>query len=200
MLIHKVRTMKNPAKKFSADNKGIAAVEMAIIMPFLLFLYFGLFDITSFITVSRKVTSSASIVADLVTQNANYVLGTQVTDYYNAPDIVMAPISSTDVRVELFGFRKTGSTIAQFWQKNNGRGSSCGTAPAASTLTNLMTAGNDLVVARVCTPFVPHFASFMGQYIFGKTSYMMVETITQRPRASLQLTCYQAAVNGALCS
>ena len=55
--------------RFRKDQSGVAALEIAFIMPFLLFLYFGLVDLTAMISLNRKVTYSASVVADLVTQN-----------------------------------------------------------------------------------------------------------------------------------
>ena len=61
--------MKNQLRKFFRETRGIAAIEIAFILPFMLLIYFGLFDITALVSVNRKVTYSASIVADLVAQN-----------------------------------------------------------------------------------------------------------------------------------
>ena len=112
--------MKNKLRKFIGETRGIAAIEMAFIMPFMLLLYFGLFDITALVSVNRKVTYSASIVADLVAQNKTSVLKSKLQDYYNAASLVMAPIPSSAVRVEVFGYSITGSTVSQYGKQTMG--------------------------------------------------------------------------------
>lgn len=187
-------------RNFLHETKGIAAIEVAFILPFMLLLYFGLFDFTTAISVNRKVTYAASVVADLVAQNKTSVLKSDIQNYYNASDMVMAPISSANVRVEVFGYRIAGSTVSQVWKTDNASGSSCGAAPSTDAMAPLMVAGNDLVVARVCTTYTPLAGTFLGYEILGEASMLMGETIIQRPRSTLQLTCYNTAVGGAVCT
>jgi Flp pilus assembly protein TadG len=182
------------------QDRGVAAIEVAFILPFLLLLYFGLFDLTALISFNRKVTYSAGAMADLVTQHKTSLLKSDVTDYYSAVRMVMAPLPNTDVRIEVRGYRKSGATISQVWSTNSGSGPSCGAAPSTSGMNALMTAGNDLVVARVCMLYTPYVATFMGKQLLGATSFSVTESITQRPRSSLQITCYNTTVGGAVCS
>jgi Flp pilus assembly protein TadG len=192
--------MKNRFKNFVRETKGIAAIEIAFILPFMLLLYFGLFDITALVSVNRKVTYAASVVADLVAQNKTSVLKSDIQNYYKASDLVLAPIPSAVVRVEVFGFRISGSTVSQIWKTDNAKGGSCGSAPSTSAMAPLMVAGNDLVVARVCTTYEPFAATFLGHTIVGATSFLIGEAITQRPRSTLKLTCYNTTVGGAVCT
>ena len=192
--------MKIPFRNFLRETKGVAAIEVAFIMPFMLLLYFGLFDLTALITMNRKVTYAASVVSDLIAQNKTSVLKSDITNYFKASEMVMTPMPVAAVRVEVFGFRKTGSTIAQFWKTDNGQSSSCGAAPTTSAMAPLMISGNDLVVARVCTTYFPTVVSFLGSYILGSPSFTVGESITERPRSTLALTCYQTTVGGAVCS
>jgi Flp pilus assembly protein TadG len=192
--------MKNLLKKFLYETNGIAAIEVAFIMPFMLFLYFGLFDLTGLISVNRKVTYATSVVADLVAQNKTSVLKSDILNYFKASDMVMSPMPSTAIRVEVFGYRISGTTISQVWKTDNSSGSSCGSAPSTGAMAPLMFAGNDLVVARVCTTYTPYIVSFLGQEILGQSSFAVGESITQRPRSTLKLTCYSSVVGGAVCS
>lgn len=194
------KIMKNKLRKFIGETKGIAAIEFAFILPFMLLIYFGLFEITALVSINRKVTYSASIVADLVAQNKTSMLKSKLTDYYSAANLVMAPISSSAVRIEVFGYRIAGSTISQMWKVNNGQATSCGADPTTTAMAPLMVAGNDLVVARVCTTYAPYAANFLGHSIVNGTSFNIGESITQRPRSTLKLTCYNSVVGGAVCS
>lgn len=192
--------MKSKFRKFIAESKGVAAIEVAFVLPFMLLIYFGLFDITSLVSVNRKVTYAASVVADLVAQNKTSVLKADIENYYNASNMVMAPMASTAVRVEVFGYRITGGTISQAWKTNNGQASSCGAAPSTAAMAPLMVAGNDLVIARVCTTYKVYAANFLGHSIVNASTFVIGESITQRPRSTLKLTCYDTIVGGAVCS
>jgi Flp pilus assembly protein TadG len=192
--------MKKTFKNFLRETNGIAAIEVALVLPVMLVLYFGLFDLTSLISVNRKVTYSASVVADLVAQNKTSVLKSDIQNYYNAASMVMAPTPAATVRIEVFGYRISGSTISQAWKTDNAQGSSCGAAPSTSAMAPLMFAGNDLVVARVCTTYTPYASDFLGHAILGSAPMLVGEAITQRPRSTLKLTCYNTTVGGAVCT
>lgn len=192
--------MKSKFRKFIGETRGIAAIEIAFILPFMLLIYFGLFDITNLVQVNRKVTYSASIVADLVAQNKTSMLKNKIQDYYSAANLVMAPISSSTVRIEVFGYRIAGSTVSQIWKTNNGQAASCGADPVTTAMAPLMVAGNDLVIARVCTTYTPSVMNFLGHSMMGSSSIEIGESITQRPRSTLKLTCYNTTVGGAVCS
>jgi Flp pilus assembly protein TadG len=171
------------------DTRGIAAIEMSFIMPVLLILYFGLVDLTSMISMNRKVTYAASVVADLVTQNETTVTAADITDYLNAAEMVMKPTPVSGVRIEVYQYHKTGSAISSQWNETSVTGTSCGGAPSTSGMTDLMTDGNDVIVARVCMTYTPYIATFLGKHVLGATSFTLSEQIALRPRQSATLAC-----------
>ena len=173
---------------FLRDSRGVAAIEMAFIMPFLLFLYFGLIDLTSLISLNRKITYSASVVADLVTQNETTVVSTDMDDYFNAAALVMDPTDIADVRVEIYQYRDVSGTITNQWSKKSTGGSACDT-PSTTGMSDLMADGNDIIVAEVCTTYTPYIATFLGEAILGATSFEVSEQIALRPRQSSTLDC-----------
>lgn len=192
--------MISPFQKFSRADGGVAAVEFVFLLPFLLFLFFGMIDLTGLIGANRKVTQSASVVADLVAQNRNAFLKPATIDYYKAVKMIMEPTSMSNVRVEIHAFRPAGGSVTATWSTNNGQGPGCGAQPSNSSLAPLATAGNDLIMARVCTLFEPYMATFLGTKILGKTSFLVEETIVLRPRSSSQLSCFQTTMGGAGCT
>ncbi len=192
--------MKKPFRTFLRDSRGIAAIEIAFIMPFMLMLYFGLADLTSVISLNRKVTYSADVVADLVTRHTNTVLKADIADYYNGSDMIMAPVDPAAYQVEIFGYRMVGTTVTQIWKTSDTAGGSCGAAPSTTAMAPLMVSGNDLILTRVCSTYTPYMASFLGTSILGTSPFVVSESNTRRPRSSLQLTCYQTTIGGAVCS
>jgi Flp pilus assembly protein TadG len=174
--------------RLKKDQSGMAALEIAFIMPFLLFLYFGLVDLTAMISLNRKVTYAASVVADLVTQNDTNVKATDIDDYFQAATLVMKPTPMTNVRVEVYQYRNVAGAITNQWSRKSTNGANCA-APTTTGMNNLMTDGNDLIVAVICTTYTPYIATFLGTNILGATSFGMSEQIALRPRQSGTLGC-----------
>jgi Flp pilus assembly protein TadG len=178
--------------KYLRDSRGIAAIEMAFIMPFLLLLYFGLVDLTAMISLNRKITYAASVVADLVTQNDTSLASTAIPDYINAAELIVKPTPIANTRVEIFQYHQDPTTkaITSQWRYSSTGGSNCSTsAPSTTGMATLMTDGNDLIVARVCLTYTPYVASFLGKKVLGATSFNMSEQIALRPRQSSTLAC-----------
>jgi Flp pilus assembly protein TadG len=174
--------------RFRKDVRGVAAIEMAFIMPFLLFLYFGLIDLTAMISFNRKITYSASVVADLVTQNSTTVTASAMNDYFDAVELVMSPTSLDDVRIDIYQYRNVSGTITNQWKKSSTGGTACA-APSTTGMSDLMTDSNDLIVTVVCMNYSPYIASFLGKAILGATSFTLSEQIALRPRQSTTLAC-----------
>jgi Flp pilus assembly protein TadG len=174
--------------RLRSDERGVAALEVAFIMPFLLFLYFGLVDLTAMISLNRKVTYASSVVADLVTQNDSTVLSSDIDDYFNAVALVMKPTPITNTRIEVYQYRNVGGAITNQWSHKSDDGVDCDD-PDTAGMATLMTDGNDLIVAVVCTTYSPYIASFLGKSILGATSFTMNEQIALRPRGSSTLAC-----------
>ncbi len=191
--------MKNLSlKSYLRADSGVAAIEMAFILPFLLLLYFGLVDLTGLISFNRKITSVASATADLVGQNSTTVVKTDVEDYFKVVKLIMSPTPDTDIKVTVFNYRLEGTTVTLKWKIDNGKGSACTGAPSTTGMATLMTAGNDLIVAQACMDYTPYVATFMGNNILGSTKFDVEQIVTLRPRASLQLNCTLVS-GGAAC-
>lgn len=185
---------------FLKREDGVAAIEFAFILPLLLLIYFGLVDVTGVISTNRRIVSAAATMADLVGQQKNNVLKSVITDQYNAVYVIMQPLASSNVRIEVYDYRMVGTTITKIWKTTNNLGPTCGADPVTTTMGTLMTAGNDVIVARTCTIFSPAVAAFAGTTILGATTINLKQAISVRPRSSLTLTCYETAIGGALCS
>ena len=188
-------------QNFIRQDKGAAAIEFAFIMPFMLLLYFGLVDVTGLISLNRRIVSASATMADLVGQQKTSILASTIADQYNAVYVIMQPVAASNVKVEVFDYRLVGGTITQIWKTGNNQGPSCGAAPSTTNMTNLMTAGNDVIIARTCATYTPTVTSFMGTTILGATSFNLNQAMSVRPRSSLTLNCYATTVAaGTLCS
>jgi Flp pilus assembly protein TadG len=195
--------IKSPRSFLSAEG-GVAAIEVAFILPFMFFMFFGLVDITDMVSYNRRITAIASSVGDLVGQNRTYVLKTSIDDYLKVGKLIMKPKSDSDIRITIYGFRGTKSggvtTVTQEWKIDNGKGSACSTTPTKDNVpVTLMDAGNDLIVTQACMKYKPMVADFLGTSILGSSLLKIEQTVTLRPRSSLTLDCYMTSQTGSSC-
>ena len=56
------------SRRYREDDRGIAAIEFAIIAPVMIGMYFGLAEIASAISVDRRISHGTNVAGDLATQ------------------------------------------------------------------------------------------------------------------------------------
>ncbi len=190
---------KFSASRFLHDENGIAAIETAMIMPFLLFLYVGMIDLTALISVNRKVTQATSVVADLISQNQTDVLKSEVNNFFKGVDLVMKLDGTLPAGADVAGYRIVAGSVQKVWSVTKDAGAGCPGTVSTTGLATLMTQGNDIVVARVCTTFEPYVGIVLGREILGAVSFDVTEEVKTRPRVTPTLTCWRTAKGGPLC-
>lgn len=108
-------------RRLAADRRGVGAVEFALIAPLLLSLYITSFELTIGLSVSKRVTRSASAIADLVTQQTSVdkaFLAT-TTDVTNS---LFFPYAADDLSIKITGVALDASgnpTVAWSWNGSN---------------------------------------------------------------------------------
>ena len=66
----KLTSHLRPSRRFLFNDRAIAAVEFALMLPLMLFIFVGVAQVGEAVAISRKVTITTRIVTDLVTQYA----------------------------------------------------------------------------------------------------------------------------------
>lgn len=107
--MQRVRSMlSNTRRRLLAlrdDQRGVSAVEFAMILPLLVTIYLGGVEITQGVTINRKVALTARAVADLVAQkrtggvSGNVITAAEMGDIMNAAKAVMTPFRNTNLKV-----------------------------------------------------------------------------------------------------
>jgi Flp pilus assembly protein TadG len=87
-------TVLTRLRDLRGDHGGVAAVEFAIVLPFMLVLYIGGVELGDGLAIQVKVTDTTHIVADLVTQQTTSTTKTMVDTILGASSATMAPYSS----------------------------------------------------------------------------------------------------------
>ncbi len=86
-----------PLKTFWRDNRGVSAVEFALIAPVLIFMYCGMAELTQMMMAQRRLSNTASAVGDLVAQSGQYG-PTKMGDTFMIAGVIMAPFPTANLK------------------------------------------------------------------------------------------------------
>lgn len=96
-------TLHRPSR-FLADDRGVSAIEFALIAPILIAFYLGTVQLTLGLTADRKVTSAASVIGDLVAQD-DLITDQELEDIVAAGRAVLQPYASDGFNVRITSVR-----------------------------------------------------------------------------------------------
>jgi Flp pilus assembly protein TadG len=85
-------------RRFGADDRGVSAVEFALLLPLMLTLYLGGVEVSQAVSADRKTSLVAHTVGDLVAQ-ASTISNSDVTNIMAAATAVAYPFSSANLNV-----------------------------------------------------------------------------------------------------
>ncbi|AXS38894.1 TadE/TadG family type IV pilus assembly protein [Breoghania sp. L-A4] len=159
-------------------QRGIAAVEFALILPILLVLLMGTVELTRALTYDRKVTQVASTVADLVAQ-ATTVSTSDLADIFKVSKIILQPYpaDTLGIVVSSVEFDSDGNATvdwsrayqtASAWTEN--------AAPPIDIPAAVKIANTTIIIAVSSFNYTPMFTSVIADNI------ALGETFLLRPR------------------
>lgn len=193
------------------DNKGIAAVEFALILPVMLLLYIGTSEITTALMANRKMTQVARAVSDLIAQETSTdekITNATLTDIYSSAGTIMAPFSTTTLKITASSIKfvpnasdPTQLKAMTVWSLTNKASAikrPCGQNAIASAPNTqdasptTMPAGlyqaGTIIVADVEYQYDPKFGGALMKWgTDGGSAYNMKHTAYMKPRAMTEI-------------
>lgn len=143
-------------RRLAGDQRGLALIEFAMVLPVLLLLYLAGYQIQDALSCNRKVTIATRAIADLTTQYSVLTPG-QTDDILNASKQIMAPYNVANATlqvVEVYTDTK-GQTTVQ-WCRTPGQDCASLTKGTAYTLpTTIKTNDTYMIVAKVIYAYKP---------------------------------------------
>jgi Flp pilus assembly protein TadG len=167
--------------RLGRDERGVSAVEFAMILPLMLTLYLGAVEISQGVAIDRKVTLTTRTIADLTSQ-AQTVTNTDVTNILNASAQVIMPYDATKLTATVSQVKIDANSSATIdWSCTlNGTKHSVGsgvTLPSA-----LVVANTYLIWSEVSYSYKPT----IGYVVTGTLN--LADQIYMRPRISDSVT------------
>jgi Flp pilus assembly protein TadG len=133
--------IRRAVHRFGLNDQAVAAVEFALIAPFLISLYFGSMEASALFTADRRVNTISATIGDLVSQwdpdDGTLSVSTTLADYFAASQALIFPMSTTGLKqVVTYVQVKSDGTTVIIWSKayNGGTARTVGASyPLAST-------------------------------------------------------------------
>jgi Flp pilus assembly protein TadG len=177
-------------RRLVRDRNGVAAVEFALVLPFMLLLFLGMVELDSALTVDRKVSQVASSIADLVAQT-DKLDEADIRDLLKMSDAVLDPYPASNLKL----------VVASVWMRdvnkprvkwsralNTSAWSANGSPPI--DIPEGLTKQKDsyLIVAQATYTHRPTFAALLKD-VFATETIELTDTYYMRPRVSTEVEC-----------
>jgi Flp pilus assembly protein TadG len=161
--------------EFRASVDAVAAVEFAIVVPFMLMLYIGGVELGNGFAINVKVTETTHTVADLVSQN-KCVTTTQVTNILAASSAVIAPYSVTNAVVTVSEVEPNGDglTATVIWSQSlNGTARTVGTNVNLPTALSTVPTTSGLILGEAAYSYTPGLGYTISGTVMLSDSYFL---------------------------
>jgi Flp pilus assembly protein TadG len=170
-------SLRQRLARCARDERGVSAVEFALLLPLMVTLYLGGVEVSQGLTIDRKVTLVARTVADLAAQTTT-ISNADMTNILDASTAVLQPYSTSLVKVTVsqVTIDAEGKATVTWSDSKNGTARTTGstvTLPAALNIPN-----SSLIWGEVSYGYKP----VIGYVITGTMN--LTDQIYMRPRLS----------------
>lgn len=195
-------------RRFGRNEKGVAAVEFALIMPFMLTLYLGSMEASVLFTADKRINTISATLGDLVSQwdpNGSPATLPQatLTSYFNASGGIITPYPSEGVQqVVSLIFVYADGTTKVLWSAANGTGATARTKNQAfapldtASTTDVVARGGCMVAAETSYPYKP----LLGQVFTTTFDLYHINYFIPRYGATGVIQLENATVNSTACT
>lgn len=140
-------------KRFRRDERGLAAVEFALLAPVMILLYCGMAELTLAMMAERQAAHSASVVGDLVAQTPT-MDAVQMTDIFNVGTSIMKPFAAAALSVRVTSVKADAQGVPRvIWSQGNGMGALTVGAPVQGFPATLLAVGDSVIQADMSYSF-----------------------------------------------
>ncbi|WP_426609438.1 TadE/TadG family type IV pilus assembly protein [Bradyrhizobium sp. McL0616] len=186
------------ARHLWTDDRGVAATEFAVVVPFMLVLYIGGVELGNGLAMNVKVTATAHSVADMISQNTQ-LTSARMTSILSASSAIMAPYAVKDgsgaslmtITVSEVSTDSTGKATVQWSQST----SSTGARPVGQNMTlssftapnptNSNNANISLILSEVSYAYTPNLGyTISGTVNLTDSYYLFPRCSTNGPANS----------------
>lgn len=132
-------------RRLGRDTRGVSAVEFALIAPVMIMIYFGLVEFCQGYMAQKRNAHVASIVADMVAQNAT-LTPAQIANVFSVGDKIMRPFGDAELSQRVTNIRRTDPSNKVVWSRATGEFSARGKNSNVDLPPGLAVSNGDAVI------------------------------------------------------
>ncbi|MEZ5874244.1 MAG: TadE/TadG family type IV pilus assembly protein [Hyphomicrobiales bacterium] len=170
-------------RQIARDQRGVSALEFALIVPALLVLYIGAVEVGNALTIYRRSSQVAATAADLAAQ-VKQVTKSDIQDIQAAASSILTPYATSPLKIVLTSVvaDKDNKTKVD-WSCSN-KGGAYAQGASYNLPAGLTEADSSVIVAETTYSFTPLLNMTS---VFSPGSFDMKRTFYARPRRSLKV-------------
>ncbi len=155
------------------NRDGSALVEVALVLPIMITMFSGVFEVTDVMAANMRVMDAAQSVADMIAQQAD-VTPAMMSNFCSGGQLAMTPLPGASLTLAVAEVTNTSSGLVVDWSDT-----SCGGAAIANATglaTSLVPNVNDsVIIVQASYAYASPFSFVLS------ASYALARTAFQRP-------------------
>lgn len=143
--------MKRPLltlRRFARDQRGVSAVEFALIAPLLIAFYLGMAETTQAMMAKRRASHVAATIGDLVAQDQSFT-NAELADVWTIGNVLLSPFPVAPLKMRITSVTANSAGVAKVdWSEPKGMADIADGATWTGIPTGLIAAGQSLIIAQ----------------------------------------------------
>lgn len=176
------RRLTDLPKRLLRDQRGVSAIEFALIAPIMILIYFGLVEFSQGFMAERRSSHAASIVADLVAQSSQ-TSKKDLDSIFQVGDVVMKPFAASSLSVMVSSVTVDSRGVATVeWSHANGRDLKPldRNSRVADLPPGLIAAGESVILGETQYRYTSAIGKVLPNDIVFKRRYFLLPRSTER--------------------
>lgn len=177
--------LKRRIRRLWQNERGLAAVEFAFILPIMLTMLLGLAELSRALACRADVTNMASAAADLISQEVT-ATGGDMDNVFNAVTAIVYPFDPAPTTITLTSVIDggAGKSPKVAWScTKGGSKESVGSSPSVTVPDGLIAAGGSVIWSKITYAYVSPLNYLLGSVTWTSNFYTKPRRVLQIPLA-----------------
>jgi Flp pilus assembly protein TadG len=177
-------------RRLRADNRGVAAIEFALVVPVVIVVYVVGFEVTEAATVYRKVTDTTVQLANVTAQYTS-MTDTDTANVMNASAQIMSPYPTANLSIVLSEVTTNANGVGKVTWSETLQGVRLAAKTKVTMPAGFQTANTSYILVQTSYSYQPTIgAAFVGAIPIKNQIFML-------PRSSTSIPCTLAGTTTA---
>ena len=139
-------TRRGLLSRLAGDERGLSAIEFALLAPILIAFYFGMAEFCQGYMAQKRMGHVSAMVADLVAQE-EVVATANLDDIFDIGGLIMKPFSTTALKQRVSSVTRTAGVAKVVWSRGDGM-TSRAVNEVIALPTDLIANGESIIVSE----------------------------------------------------